>query len=174
MTLETLEELSGILMFVVIAVCIASIFGFRFRRPKGVSSEAVTEHEAAPSEERPHADRATFRDLAAEKLEPLLDALVARAREHNCVARYEVLGEVEATTYRLEVTRPDHAIGQPLPYMTFSAGDGGLVEYAYGGVFPGPSDHNKLDPEIGWRTIRWDQVDDVIRAFGHKVFAHFD
>jgi len=178
---ETFQGLAGVVAAFIVVGCIASIFGFTLRRPKASQPEVAAaapqrafEHEMATSQERPGVDHAKFRTLAGERLEPLLNALVDRARAHHYEARYEVLGEGEATTYRLEVKRPDHPVGQPLPYIAFSAGDDDLVEIVYGGVFPGPTDHNKLDPEIGWRTIRWDQVDDVIATFTHKIFAHFE
>lgn len=185
MEFETLKELAAVLVFLIVAGCIVSIFGFRFRRPKPPrvemadaaplhTFERAIEREMTTSEERAHVDHARFRKLADERLEPLLNALVDRAREHNCEARYEVKVDADATKYRLEVKRPDHPAGQPLPCITFSAADGDQVEVVYGGVFPGPSDHNRLDPEVGWRTVRWDQVDDIILTFTHKVLAHFD
>ncbi|UAL10136.1 hypothetical protein [Caulobacter segnis] len=181
---ETLEILPTILVTAIVVVCIVSIFGFTVRpktsrtekasAPPPRAFEGAIEHEMTTSEERSHVDQASFRKLANERLEPLLNALVDRAHAHHCEARYEAVVEAEATKYRLEVKRPDHPVGQPLPYMTFSAGDDDHVDVVYGGVFPGPSDHNRQDPEIGWRTVRWDQVDDVIVTFTHKVFARFD
>lgn len=185
MGFETLEQLSGVVGFIIVLGCILGIFGLRLRRPKAPLAER--DHEAPPpgferaieremvsAEEPASVDHARFRSLADEKLEPLLNALVDRAHAHGCEARYEVVVEAEAARYRLEVKRPDHPAGQPLPYISFSAGEDDQVDVAYGGVFPGPSDHNGQDTEIGWRTVRWDQVDDVIVTFTHKVFAHFD
>lgn len=174
MGFETLEGLLGILVFLIVVGCIASIFGFTLRPSKAPrrAAQSAVGHEVTPLEARP--DQAEFRKSADERLEPLLKALADRARAHHYEARYEVLGEAEATKYRLEIKRPDHPAGQPLPYIAFSAGADGHVDTIYGGVFPGPSDHNRLDPEIGWRTVRWDQVDDVLATFAHKIFAHFD
>lgn len=184
MGLETLK-LSDIVIALIVVGCIASIFGFRLRpakahrmetahaAPPRVSSDVIA-REPARSEARALPEPESFRRSANQKLEPLLDALIDRARALHWEARYEAVVEAETTKYRLEVKRPDHPAGQPLPYMTFAAGDDGRVEVVYGGVFPGPADHNGRDPEIGWRTVRWDQVDDVIAAFAHKVFARFD
>lgn len=185
MGLETFEGLPGVVLFFVIVACIAGIFGFRLRRPKAPPAEPA--HEAPPpgfeqtierqmegAREPSRVDHAGFRGLADQKLEPLLNALVDRAHAHGYEARYEVLVDAEATKYRLEVKRPDHPDGQPLPYISFAAGEDDQVEVVYGGVFPGPDDRNGQDTEIGWRTVRWDQVDDVLLAFTHKVFARFD
>ncbi|HJV43871.1 hypothetical protein [Caulobacter sp.] len=179
MTPETFKDLTIVVAALVVVGCIASIFGFTLRRPKAVRAERTplpdtSEGAAEPEATRPPVDQALFRETAGEKLEPLLAAVVDRARAHQCEARYEVLGEAEATRYRLEVKRPDHPAGQPVPYISFAAGEHDHVEMVYGGMFPGPSDHNRADTEIGWRTIRWDQVDDVLATFTHKVFAHFD
>jgi len=185
MGLETFEGLPGVVLFFVIVACIAGIFGFRLRRPKAPPAEPA--HEAPPpgferAIEREmtgapppaRVDHAGFRALADRKLEPLLNALVDRAHAHGYEARYEVLVDAESAKYRLEVKRPDLPDGQPLPYISFSAGEDDQVDVVYGGVFPAPSDRNKQDPEIGWRTVRWDQVDDVLLTFTHKVFARFD
>ncbi|AVQ03582.1 hypothetical protein B7G68_18095 [Caulobacter segnis] len=107
-------------------------------------------------------------------MEPLLRNVVDRAGAHGFEARLEVAGEGQASKYRLEIKRPDHPADQPLPYITFSAGDAGLVDVVYGGMYPGPIDHNGHDTEIGWRTVYWDQVDNVLATFTHKVFARFD
>lgn len=118
--------------------------------------------------------RLGFAEAAQERLQPRLREVTDRASAHGFEARLEVAGEGQASTYRLEIKRPDHPAGQPLPYIAFSAGDGGLVEVIYGGLYPGPADHNRHDTEIGWRTVRWDQVDNVLASFAHKVFARFD
>lgn len=187
MGLETFGILPGILVSIVVGLCIVSIFGFTLRPSRTPRTETTGQTAPPPGfedaidqemktpEAWSHVDHARFRRVAHERLEPLLNALVDRAHAHKCEARYETTVEADTTTYRLEVRRPDHPVGQPLPYMTFTAGeDDDHVEVVYGGVFPGPSDHNRSDPEIGWRTVRWDQVDDMIVTFTHKVFAHFD
>lgn len=176
MGFETLGGLPGILAFLIIVGCIASIFGFRWRRPGAsrVEEARAAGHGPATAERRPAGDHAGFRGSAEAILEPLLKTLVDRARARGCEARYEATGEAEATRYRLEIRRPDHPAGQPLPYISFAAAADDHVDVVYGGVFPGPSDHNRHDTEIGWRTVRWDQVDDLIATFTHKVFAHFD
>jgi len=184
MNLEALSGWPGILAFVIVAVCIASIFGLQLRPPgasrtkeraaSGRNPEVAAARSRETSEKRPILDRTGFGEAAQERLEPMLRELIDRIHANGFEAGYQVTGEAQATTYRLEVTRPDHPVGQPLPYITFSAGEGGLVEVIYGGVFPGPSDQNRSDTEIGWRTVRWDQVDNLIASFAHKVLARFD
>lgn len=166
---ETVKVIVSVVAALVVVGCIVSIFGFTWGRPG--RSRAAAPPAAPPPAEADHAD---FGALADERLRPLLDALVERARAHHYEARYEVTGEGEATKHRLEITRPDHPAGQPLPYIAFSAGADHMVDVIYGGVFPGPSDHNRSDPEIGWRTVRWDQVDNVLATFSHKVLARFE
>ncbi|PHY20750.1 hypothetical protein [Caulobacter sp. BP25] len=134
----------------------------------------VTKRVGEAPERRAAVVHPRFAEAAQERLEPLLRDLVHRASAHGFEARLEVAGEGQASTYRLEIKRPDHSAGQPLPYIAFSAGGAGLVEVIYGGVYPGPADHNRHDTEIGWRTVRWDQVDNVLASFAHKVFARFD
>ena len=177
--LEALGGWPGILAFVLIVSCIASIFGFRAPWSKASITATgpaprVTERASAASERRPAAAYPRFREAAQARLEPLLRDVIDRAHAHGFDARYEVTGEAQATSYRLEVKRPDHPEGQPLPYITFSEGDAGLIDIVYGGMFPGPIDHNGADTEIGWRTVRWDQVDHVLTTFAHKLFARSD
>ncbi|MDR6624114.1 hypothetical protein [Caulobacter segnis] len=133
----------------------------------------MTERANEALERRP-AVQPGFREAAEEKLEPLLRDVADRARAHGFEARLEIAGEGQASKYRLEVKRPDHPADQPLPYIAFSAGEVGLVDVIYGGVYPGPLDHNRHDTEIGWRTVPWDQVDNVLASFAHRVFARFD
>ncbi|WP_066681667.1 hypothetical protein [Caulobacter sp. CCH9-E1] len=177
MRIEFLESLPNVVAALIVIGCIASIFGFRVRRPARSRTAAVptapqVDESAIP--ERPDLDRPTFGQSAQERLTPQLNALAERARAHGFEARYEVSGEGEAAKHRLEIKRPDHPAGQPLPYIAFSAGEAGLVDVIYGGMFPGPIDHNGADTEIDWRTVRWDQVDNVLATFAHKVFARFD
>lgn len=179
MYLEALGGWPGILAFVLVVGCIVSIFGFRLpgskasRAPAGPAKRVV--ERAGETAERRSADHHRgFGEAAREKLEPLLRDVTDRARAHGFEARLEIAGEGQASKYRLEIQRPDHPAGQPLPYIAFSAGEAGLVDIIYGGMFPGPIDHNGHDTEIGWRTVRWDQVDNVLATFAHKVFARFD
>jgi hypothetical protein len=179
MYLEALGGWPGILAFVLVVSCIASIFGFRVPWPKasrtatGPAMRGAERAKGTP-EQRPAAAHRGFGQVAQEKLEPLLRNVIDRAGAHGFEARLEVAGEGQASKYRLEIKRPDHPADQPLPYITFSAGDDGLVDVVYGGMYPGPLDHNGHDTEIGWRTVRWDQVDNVLATFTHKVFARFD
>lgn len=179
MSLEALGGWPGILAFVLVVSCIASIFGFRAprsrasRTKKGAALRAE-EHVREAAESRTAPAHRGFAEAAPQRLQPLLRNVIDRARAHGFEGRLEVAGEGQASTYRLEIRRPDHPAGQPLPYIAFSAGDAGLVEVIYGGVYPGPSDHNRHDTEIGWRTVRWDQVDNVLASFAHKVLARFD
>lgn len=184
MDFETLSGWPGVLACVIVVACIASIFGFEVRWPGASRTQAAgpaarrAERVSGQGRETPRegfaAARPEFREAAEEKLLPLLRALMDRARAHRFEARIEAAGEGQATSYRLEVRRPDHPTGQPTPYITFSAGEEGLVDVIYGGMFPGPSDHNGQDTEISWRTVRWDQVDNVLATFAHKVFARFE
>lgn len=177
MRIEFFEGPSGVVAALVVVGCIASIFGFRLRRParpRTAAAHVVPRFEEGPIAERPDPDRPTFGQSAQARLTPQLNALVERARAHGFEARYEVTGEGDAAKHRLEVERPDHPAGQPLPYIAFSAGDAGLVDVIFGGMFPGPVDHNGADTEIDWRTVRWDQVDNVLATFAHKLFARFD
>ncbi|MEW6389039.1 MAG: hypothetical protein AB1542_01125 [Pseudomonadota bacterium] len=177
MRIELLEGLPNVVAALIVIGCIAAIFGFRVRRParpRAAAVPPVPRFEGGAFAERPHQDRPTFGQSAQERLTPQLNALVERARAHGFEARYEVSGEGEAAKHRLEIKRPDHPAGQPLPYIAFSAGEAGLVDAIYGGMFPGPLDHNGADTEIDWRTVRWDQVDNVLATFAHKVFARFD
>lgn len=179
MYLEALGGWPGILAFMLVVSCIASIFGFRF--PGSTASRTAAgpamrgaEHAREAAERPPIAAHPAFGAVAQERLEPLIRNVIDRARAHGFEARLEAAGEGQASTYRLEIRRPDHPAGQPLPYIAFSAADAGLVEVIYGGVYPGPADHNRHDTEIGWRTVRWDQVDNVLATFTHKVLARFD
>ncbi len=179
MYLEALGGWPGILAFVLVVGCIASIFGFRFpgsraSRPAAGPGIRVAERGREAPEQRPAAPHRGFGEAARERLEPQLRDVIDRAQGRGFEARLEIAGEGQASKYRLEVRRPDHPVGQPLPYIAFSAGDAGLVDVIHGGVFPGPTDHNGHDTEIGWRTVRWDQVDNVLAMFAHKVFARFD
>jgi hypothetical protein len=179
MSLEALGGWPGILAFVLVVSCIVSIFGFRVPWPKAsrtAAGPAVRGAERAREapERRSAALHQGFGEAAQEKLEPLLRDVIDRARGRGFEASLEVAGEGPGSKYRLEVRRPDHPVGQPLPYIAFSAGDAGLVDVIHGGVVPGPTDHNGHDTEIGWRTVRWDQVDNVLAMFAHKVFARFD
>lgn len=179
MYLEALGGWPGVLAFVLVVSCIASIFGFRVpwsraSRTAAGPSMRVNPREGEVSERGPTGARPGFRETAQARLEPPLRDLVHRASAHGFEARLEVAGEGQASTYRLEIKRPDHPAGQPLPYIAFSAAEAGLVEVIHGGVYPGPSDHNGHDTEIGWRTVRWDQVDNLLASFAHKVFARFD
>ena len=137
-------------------------------------AKRVTDHASEAAERRTVVAHRAFREAAQETLEPLLRNLIDRARAHGFEASLEIVGEGDASKYRLEIKRPDHPADQPLPYIAFSAGEGGLVDVIYGGVYPGPTDHNRHDTEVGWRTVRWDHVDNVLAAFAHKVFARFD
>jgi hypothetical protein len=177
--LEALGGWPGVLAFVLVVSCIASIFGFRApwsRASRMAAGPAVraAEHAREAPEPRTAPAHQGFAEAARERLEPLLRDMIDRARAHGFEGRLEAAGEGQASTYRLEIRRPDHPAGQPLPYIAFSAGDAGLVEVIYGGVYPGPADHNRHDTEIGWRTVRWDQVDHALATFAHKVFARFD
>ncbi|WP_304281728.1 hypothetical protein [Caulobacter segnis] len=178
MDLEALGGWPGILAFLLVASCIALIFGLgapRFGSSKTAgAATSLPDRVGQSSDRRPPAAALGFGEMARERLEPLLGNLVDRARAQGSEARLELTGEGRASTYRLEIRRPDHPAGQPPPYIAFSAGEDGLVEVIYGGVYPGPVDHNRHDTEIGWRTVRWDQVDHLLAIFAHKVFARFD
>ncbi len=118
--------------------------------------------------------QARFRVMAAERLEPLFEDVIRTATQHGHKARFEFVVEDEQAKYRLEVERSDHPHGQPLPYLTLSQGAGNDLLLLYGGVFPGPADHNGADAEIGWREIGWNQVGEEILAFAAKAFHRFD
>lgn len=179
MYLEALGGWPGILAFVLVVGCIASIFGFRAPWPRASRTAAGPPMRVSPragqAAERPAAiPHPGFAEAAQERLQSLLRQVVDRASAQGFEARLEAAGEGQSMTYRLEIRRPDHPAGQPLPYIAFSGGEGGLVEVIYGGVYPGPADHNRHDTEIGWRTVRWDQVDNALASFARKVFARFD
>lgn len=177
MRIEFFEGLPGVVAALVVVGCIASIFGSRARRParsRTAAVRAVLRFDEGAMAERPDLDRPTFGQLAQARLTPQLNALVERARAHGFETLYEVTGEGGAAKHRLEVKRLDHPAGQPLPYIAFSAGGAGLVDVIFGGMFPGPIDHDGADTEIDWRMVRWDQVDNVLATFAHKLFARFD
>lgn len=179
MDLVALGGWPGILAFVLVVTCIASIFGFRAPWSRASRTAAgpprrVIDRRSEASERRPAPVQQDFRQAAEQTLEPLLGDVIDRARARGFEARLEIAGEGQASKLRLEVRRPDHPTDQPLPYIAFSAGDAGLVDVIYGGLFPGPADHNGRDTEIGWRTVRWDQLDNVLETFARKVFARFD
>jgi len=77
--------------------------------------------------ERRSAEDRSFQTISDERLEPLLDAFVQRAHEHGCQAYYDRHTDADGAAYRLEVRRPDHPAGQPLPYLSLSAGASALI-----------------------------------------------
>ncbi|WP_374469678.1 hypothetical protein [Phenylobacterium sp.] len=178
MSSESVHQLLGIAIFVVIAGLV--LFFFDRPRPRAMLPQPPSDDEVRRfgraldvelgGERRNSGDR-SFQTISDERLEPLLDAFVQRAHEHGCQAYYDRHTDADGAAYRLEVRRPDHPAGQPLPYLSLSAGSSGKVSLLYGGVFPGPADHNHLDPEVGWREVAWADVDDELVAFARKVFA---
>jgi hypothetical protein len=199
MSLYTIEEFLGIVAFLIVS---ALVLGFFDRPMKQARMQAASSRiKAPPAEPAPaecsqfdsalegvldaydHAHDASegtdrgevrFRAVARMRLKPLLDDFIKTADAHGHHAAYETHVEEGKMTYRLQVRRKDHPAGQPEPYLCLSHGMEDDVSLLYGGVVPGPSDHNLHDAEIGWRDVSWRRVDDELLGFARRLFRTFD